>query len=73
MGFHEFRQKLVYKKDIHGGLFIIANRWFASSKICSTCGTKKIYRYLCDNEHAQHTTRIVIAIKRSKESHEMGR
>ncbi len=41
MGFHEFRRQLVYKTAMRGGDLIIADRWFASSKICSTCGTKQ--------------------------------
>ena len=41
MGFHEYRRQLVYKTAMRGGQLIIADRWFASSKICSTCGTKQ--------------------------------
>ncbi len=41
MGFHEFRRQLVYKTAMHGGDLIVADRWFASSKICSKCGTKQ--------------------------------
>jgi putative transposase len=41
MGFHEFRRQLVYKTAMRGGDLIVADRWFASSKICSKCGTKQ--------------------------------
>jgi putative transposase len=41
MGFHEFRRQLVYKTAMRGGQLIVADRWFASSKICSKCGTKQ--------------------------------
>ena len=41
MGFHEFQRQLVYKTAMRGGQLIIADRWFASSKICSKCGTKQ--------------------------------
>ncbi len=41
MGFHEFRRQLEYKAQRRGGLVILADRWFASSKICSYCGVKQ--------------------------------
>jgi len=37
MGFHEFRRQLEYKAKLHGSQIVIADRWFASSKICSHC------------------------------------
>ena len=40
MGFHEFRRQLEYKSAMRGGLVIVADRWFASSKICSEGGYK---------------------------------
>lgn len=40
MGFHEFRRQLEYKSAMRGGRVIVADRWFASSKICSECGYK---------------------------------
>lgn len=40
MGFHEFRRQLEYKARLHGSTIVIADRWFASSKICSCCGYK---------------------------------
>lgn len=39
-GFFEFRRHLEYKMRIRGGEVLTADRWFASSKLCSTCGTK---------------------------------
>ncbi|BCJ87488.1 RNA-guided endonuclease InsQ/TnpB family protein [Effusibacillus dendaii] len=41
MGFHEFRRQLEYKTAMRGGRVIVADRWFASSKACSDCGTKE--------------------------------
>ncbi len=41
MGFYEFRRQLEYKAQRRGGLVMIADRWFASSKICSCCGVKQ--------------------------------
>ena len=40
MGFHEFRRQLEYKASLYGSTIVIADRWFASSKICSCCGYK---------------------------------
>ena len=39
-GFYEFKRQLEYKSEKFGCQLIIADRWFASSKICSTCGHK---------------------------------
>ena len=38
MGFHECRRQLEYKAALRGGVVIVADRWFASSKTCSGCG-----------------------------------
>jgi putative transposase len=37
-GWAELARQLQYKTARHGGQFIIADRWFASSKTCSACG-----------------------------------
>ncbi|MBV6622208.1 MAG: transposase [Rivularia sp. (in: Bacteria)] len=39
-GFYEFKRQLEYKCKKFNSQLIIAPRWFASSKICSTCGHK---------------------------------
>jgi putative transposase len=39
--FGEIRRQLTYKTAWHGGTLIVADRWFASSKTCSGCGTAK--------------------------------
>ena len=36
MGFYEFRRQLEYKADMRGGLVVVADRWYPSSKLCST-------------------------------------
>jgi putative transposase len=41
MSFFEFRRQIEYKAKMTGGLVIIADRFFASSKICSSCGKKR--------------------------------
>ncbi len=38
MGFFEFRRQLEYKAQMRGGLVVVANRWYPSSKTCSVCG-----------------------------------
>lgn len=40
-GFGELRRQLEYKSKLRGNDLVIADRWFASSKICSQCGTIK--------------------------------
>lgn len=37
MGFFELRRQLEYKAKRRGAEIIVANRWFASTKICSKC------------------------------------
>jgi putative transposase len=39
MSFFEFRQQLEYKAERRGGLVVVVDRWFPSSKTCSACGT----------------------------------
>ena len=39
--FYEIRRQLEYKCNWYGINLIIADRWYASSKICSHCGNKK--------------------------------
>lgn len=41
MGFYEFSRQLKYKTEFYNSQLVIADRWFASSKTCSNCGTKK--------------------------------
>ncbi|WP_425952961.1 RNA-guided endonuclease InsQ/TnpB family protein [Ralstonia pseudosolanacearum] len=40
MSFFEFRRQVKYKAVMRGGLVVVADRWFASSKTCSECGHK---------------------------------
>lgn len=57
MGFYEFKRQLMYKSEMKKCHVIIANQWFASSKICSICGNKntkltlsdRIYSCICGN------------------------
>lgn len=38
--FHKFRQQLDYKAEMRGGVVVVADRWFTSSKTCFHCGHK---------------------------------
>ncbi|HVS46312.1 MAG TPA: RNA-guided endonuclease TnpB family protein, partial [Verrucomicrobiae bacterium] len=40
LGFFEFRRQLDYKAAMAGSTVIVADRWFPSSKLCSSCGVK---------------------------------
>ena len=56
-GFYEFRRQLTYKTLLYGSELIVANRFFASSKLCPKCGYKKdklplsMRVYHCDNDN----------------------
>ncbi|BAY48783.1 transposase, IS607 family protein [Scytonema sp. HK-05] len=41
MSFFEFRRQLTYKCQLYGSKLVGVDRWFPSSKTCSSCGTKK--------------------------------
>jgi putative transposase len=42
MGFYEFRRQLEYKTQLYGSKLVIVDRFYPSSKNCSSCGQKKI-------------------------------
>ena len=56
-GFYEFRRQIEYKAEWNNITVIIADRFFPSSKLCSSCGTIKkdlklsdrIYKCECGN------------------------
>lgn len=56
--FHEFRRQIEYKSNWNGIKFILADRWFPSSKLCSCCGqikkdlklSDRIYQCDCGNK-----------------------
>jgi transposase, IS605 OrfB family, central region len=68
MGFYEFRRQLEYKANWRGGLVVIADRFFPSSKLCAGCGHKRenlalsIRKWVCDNCNATHDRDINAAI-----------
>ena len=51
LGFGEFRRQLEYKTKLHGNTFIVADRWFTSSKMCSGCGQVKQALLLSEREY----------------------
>jgi putative transposase len=40
VGAFEFRRQLEYKAKLAGARLLVADRWFPSSKLCSSCGSK---------------------------------
>ena len=47
-GWYQFITYLKYKLEWQGKFLIQVDRWFASSKLCSNCGEKKIALSLCE-------------------------
>lgn len=60
MGFGEFRRQLEYKAAIRGGLVIVTDRFYASSKTCSACGhvleslPLSVRQWICPDCGASH-------------------
>lgn len=60
MSFFEFRRHLEYKAYRRGGLIVVADRWFPSSKTCSACGSVQkdmplsIRQWICPDCGASH-------------------
>jgi putative transposase len=40
VGFNEFRRQLQYKAQRYGTIVLLADRWYPSSKLCSSCGRR---------------------------------
>ena len=68
MGFYEFRRQLEYKALMRGGIVIVADRWFASSKLCSFCAKKNtslilsMRQWTCDQCGTTHERDMNAAI-----------
>ena len=58
--FGEFRRQLEYKAPLAGCHIITADKWYASSKLCSNCGCKNdhvvlgVQTWTCQNCHVTH-------------------
>jgi putative transposase len=48
VGFFEFRRQLQYKAAMAGSTIVVADRWFPSSKLCSTCCVKNDHLTLAE-------------------------
>lgn len=68
MGFFEFRRQLEYKAEMHGGMIVVADRWFASSKLCSVCEHKhetltlSVREWVCPGCNTRHDRDVNAAI-----------
>lgn len=68
MGFYEFRRQLGYKAAMRGGIVVVADRWFPSSKTCSVCGSVQeklplsIRQWTCPDCGAVHDRDVNAAI-----------
>ncbi|MCC2955505.1 transposase [Massilia sp. IC2-477] len=68
MGFYELRRQLEYKSAWRGGQVVVADRWFASSRLCSCCGYKHealdlgTRQWTCPGCKTQHDRDINAAI-----------
>ena len=68
MGFHELRRQLTYKTAWRATNLVIADRWYPSSKLCSSCGYKletldlAVRQWACPACHVIHDRDINAAI-----------
>lgn len=49
--FYEFRRQIEYKSEIYGIEFVLADRFYPSSKICNHCGSVKSDLKLSDRTY----------------------
>lgn len=68
MGFFEFRRQLEYKATMRGSVVVVADRWFASSKTCSACGSVQeamplsVRQWICPDCGTRHDRDLNAAI-----------
>jgi len=62
MGFYEFKRQLEYKATLYGNWISKVEQWFASSKICSICGHKKVELKL--SERTYHCNQCGFEVER---------
>lgn len=60
LGFGEFRRQLKYKSLLYGNTLIIADRFFPSSKTCSSCGVVKETLLLSERVYVCESCGVVI-------------
>ena len=56
----ELRRQLTYKLAWRGGRLVVADRWFASSKLCSSCGAVKAKLTLSTRMYRCEECRLVM-------------
>jgi len=56
----EVRRQLVYKLAWHGGTLVVADRFFASSKLCSSCGAVKAKLHLDERTYRCENCGLVV-------------
>ena len=72
MGFGEFRRQLEYKAAQGGKTVLVVNRWYPSSKTCSTCGHKvpkmplRVRAWTCPQCQTHHDRDINAALNLQK-------
>ncbi len=57
---YEFKKQMQYKCEWYGIEFVEANKWFASSKICSGCGYRKVRLSLSERTYKCECCGLVI-------------
>ena len=58
--FADLRRRITYKTQWNGGVTIVADRWFPSSKTCSECGEVKSKLSLSEREYICHHCGVVV-------------
>ena len=58
--FADLRRRITYKTQWNGGVTIVADRWFPSSKTCSRCGEVKSKLSLSERKYMCHRCGIVV-------------
>lgn len=46
MSFYEFRKQIEYKCQWYGTSFVVVDRFYPSSQLCSSCGNKQLYAFV---------------------------
>jgi putative transposase len=58
-GWSEFARQLAYKAEWFGAELVICDRWFASSRTCSRCGTLKKQMVLAERVFRCHACELI--------------
>ena len=58
--FADLRRRITYKTQWNGGVTVVADRWFPSSKTCSGCGEVKSKLSLSEREYICHRCGVVV-------------